>query len=119
TEVPQALSDALVHRQTRTLTNVAVPFGPVTRVLQVRVVPVDGGATLLWHDVTERTVADKAVKRSEERLALAADGANDGLWEWDLRSDDFFVSPRWKAMIGLSGSAEIARADDWLQRVHA
>jgi diguanylate cyclase (GGDEF)-like protein/PAS domain S-box-containing protein len=119
TEVPQALSDTLVHRKTRTLRNVAVPFGPATRVLDVSVVPVDGGATLLWHDVTERTHADQAVRRSEERLALAADGANDGWWEWDLRSDEFFVSLRWKTMIGLSGSIEVARADEWMQRVHA
>ena len=119
TEVPQALSDALVSRNPRTLTNVAVPVGPATRVLDVRVLPVAGGATLLWHDVTERTDAAKAVKRSEERLALAADGANDGLWEWDLRSGEFFASLRWKTMIGLSGSTEIARADQWMQRVHA
>ena len=53
---------------------------------EVKVLPVAGGVTLLWHDVTERTRAEQALKRSEERLALAAEGANDGLWEWDLRT---------------------------------
>ena len=51
-----------------------------------QILPVAGGVTLLWHDVTERTRAEQALKRSEERLALAAEGANDGLWEWDLRT---------------------------------
>ena len=71
------------------------------RILQVKILPVAGGVTLLWHDVTERTRAEHALKRSEERLALAAEGANDGLWEWDLRTQEFYVSGRWRAMIGL------------------
>jgi diguanylate cyclase (GGDEF)-like protein len=62
---------------------------------------------------------DQALKRSDERLTLAAAGANDGLWEWDLRTQTLYVSGRWKALIGLSESAAVVRADDWLGRVHA
>ena len=57
-----------------------------------KVLPVADGVTLLWHDVTERTRAEHELKRSEERLALAAEGANDGLWQWDLRTQEFFTS---------------------------
>ena len=80
--------------------------------------PAAGSTTLLWHDVTEQKRAEYAVKRSEERLALAAEGANDGLWEWDLRSQEFYVSARWRAMIGLPATAAIGRPEDWIDRVH-
>ena len=59
-----------------------------------------------------------AVKRSEERLALAAEGASDGLWEWDLRTQEFYVSARWRAMVGLPASEAIGRIEDWTDRVH-
>jgi diguanylate cyclase (GGDEF)-like protein/PAS domain S-box-containing protein len=37
---------------------------------------------------------------SEERLRLAVNGVNDGIWDWDLRSDCLYLSPKWKEMIG-------------------
>ena len=37
---------------------------------------------------------------SEERHALALQGANDGLWDWDVTRDRVFYSPRWKTMLG-------------------
>jgi diguanylate cyclase (GGDEF)-like protein/PAS domain S-box-containing protein len=84
----------------------------------VKFVPVAGGVTLLWHDVTERIRAEHAIKRREDRLVLAAEGANDGLWEWDLRSQEFYVSGRWTEMMGLPAPAGIGRPGDWIDRVH-
>jgi diguanylate cyclase (GGDEF)-like protein/PAS domain S-box-containing protein len=119
TDLPRAISEALTNRTPRTLTHLGLPPEAGARILQVRILPVAGGVTLLWQDVTERTRAEHGLKRSEERLALAAEGANDGLWEWDLRSQEFFFSGRWKAMMGLSGPAGIGRTEEWIERVHA
>ena len=119
TELPRAISEALTNRSPRTLAHLGLPPEAGARILQVRILPVVGGVTLLWQDVTERTRAEHALKRSEERLALAAEGANDGLWEWDLRSQEFYFSGRWKAMMGLSAPAGIGRAEEWMDRVHA
>lgn len=65
--------------------------------------------------VTERTAA---LHESEERYALAARGANDGLWDWDLRTNRLTLSPRWKAMLGYAEDAIGTDPDEWLARVH-
>jgi diguanylate cyclase (GGDEF)-like protein/PAS domain S-box-containing protein len=74
--------------------------------------------TLLWRDLTEDTKGEQALKRSEERLALAADGAHDGWWEWNLRTKEFYVSARWKELVGIAGEAGVGGPEDWLNRVH-
>ena len=118
TELPRAIADVLTSGTPRTLAHLALPSAAGGRTLQVRVLPVAGGVTLLWDDVTERTRAEHALKRSEERLALAAEGANDGLWEWDLRSQEFYCSSRWRAMLGLPAPAGIGPVAEWIDRVH-
>jgi diguanylate cyclase (GGDEF)-like protein/PAS domain S-box-containing protein len=70
------------------------------------------------NDITERRQIELKLRESEERYALAMRGANDGLWDWDLKTDRLFLSGRWKAMVGC-GDAEIGESpDDWFTRVH-
>ena len=52
-------------------------------------------------DITERTRAEEALKQSEERYALAMKGSNEGLWDWDLRSNEVFISPYIARLLGL------------------
>lgn len=69
-------------------------------------------------DITDRKFTEDALRESEERYALAARGANDGLWDWDLKDNAIYFSPRWKAMLGLE-DVEVGNApDEWLDRVH-
>ena len=61
----------------------------------------------------------QALKESEERYALAAAGANDGLWDWDLRSGHLYMSARWKSIAGYGeGELEPSLAA-WLDLVHS
>jgi diguanylate cyclase (GGDEF)-like protein/PAS domain S-box-containing protein len=114
----RTIADAIEHQSARTQLLYGVLSASGTRILQVTIRPGDGCTTLLWRDVTEQKRAEYAVKRSEERLALAAEGASDGLWEWDLRSQEFYVSARWRAMVGLPAAEAIGRIEDWTDRVH-
>ena len=69
-------------------------------------------------DITERKKTEEALRESEDRYALAARGANDGLWDWDLRTNTIYYSPRWKSMLGF-GDQDISNApEEWLSRVH-
>ena len=55
---------------------------------------------------------------SEQRHALAMQGANDGLWDWDVRDNRLFFSPRWKQMLGYSEPELGDAPGEWLGRVH-
>ena len=62
--------------------------------------------------------AQEALKESEERYALAARGANDGLWDWNLMTGAVYFSPRWKAMLGFGEHEIDDRLEEWLGRIH-
>lgn len=69
-------------------------------------------------DITEQKKAEDALRVSEERYALAARGANDGLWDWDLRANKIYYSYRWKSMLGYGEQEITDHPEEWLSRVH-
>src|SRR5437660_9733622 len=62
--------------------------------------------------------AQEALRESEERYALAARGANDGLWDWDLQANTVYFSPRWKTMLGYEPGEIGDKPEEWLSRIH-
>ena len=63
-------------------------------------------------------LAEDALRESEERYALAARGANDGLWDWSLVDNLIYFSPRWKSMLGYQEDEIGNLPAEWLDRVH-
>jgi diguanylate cyclase (GGDEF)-like protein/PAS domain S-box-containing protein len=62
--------------------------------------------------------AEEALRASEERYSLAARGANDGLWDWNLRDNAIYFSSRWKSMLGYDDTEVGDSPQEWLDRVH-
>jgi len=59
-----------------------------------------------------------SLRESDERYALAARGANDGLWDWDLISNRIYFSPRWGQMLGYDESDQWSDPEEWFSRIH-
>ena len=59
-----------------------------------------------------------ALKLREERFALVVQGTNDGIWDWDLKTDDVYYSPRWKAMLGYEDHELANRFETWRNLLH-
>lgn len=59
------------------------------------------------------------LRRSETRYALAAQGANDGLWDWDLVAEDIYYSERWMEILGIiPGENCIPSRNCWFDLIH-
>ncbi len=72
--------------------------------------------------VVERTSelasANAALRETSERFDLVLLGTNDGIWDWDLRTNEVYFSRRWKAMLGY-GFDEISNdLKEWEKRLH-
>lgn len=59
-----------------------------------------GEVVTIYNDVTDQKNSDLALKESEKRFALAMEFANDGIFDWNLETDEVYYSPGWKRMLG-------------------
>jgi len=59
-----------------------------------------------------------ALRASEERLSCALQGANDGLWDWNMETDEVYYSPRWLEMLGYRPGELAETFDTWAMLVH-
>jgi diguanylate cyclase (GGDEF)-like protein/PAS domain S-box-containing protein len=83
-----------------------------------RTVELEDANERLESEVVERRRVEHALRESEERYALAARGANDGLWDWNLVTGEVYFSERWREMVGLGGRVISSSPEEWFSRVH-
>ncbi|MBL0226037.1 MAG: EAL domain-containing protein [Geobacteraceae bacterium] len=76
------------------------------------------GYEKLEDEIRERKKSEEALRESDERYAVAAQGSNDGLWDWDLRNNTIYLSSRWKTMLGFADEEIGTTPEEWLSRVH-
>ncbi|APB35000.1 two-component hybrid sensor and regulator histidine kinase [Gloeomargarita lithophora Alchichica-D10] len=69
-------------------------------------------------DITASKHMAETSRLNEERYVLAMNGANDGLWDWDLEANTIYVSPRWHAILGLPAAEATWDPEEWFERIH-
>lgn len=69
-------------------------------------------------DVTDRRIAEDALRESEARLRLAVEGARLGTWEVDLTRNVATRSARTLEIFGFGSEAEFSAYPSWRDRIH-
>ena len=69
-------------------------------------------------EIEERRHTEEALHISEERFQLAMQGANEGLWDWNVKHDKIYYAPRWKTMLGYADEELENHFDTWELLVH-
>jgi len=57
---------------------------------------------IIVHDITAQTRVESQLRENQERLSLALEGSNLGLWDWYLKTGELHVNERWAEMLGYS-----------------
>ncbi|MEH2080538.1 MAG: GAF domain-containing protein [Nostoc sp.] len=91
---------------------------PQQQWLKVHAYPAKDGLSVYFQNVTERRKTAEALRESEERWQLALHGNNDGIWDWNLKTNEVFFSTRWKEMLGYKDCEVSNRWDEWTKRIH-
>ncbi len=58
-------------------------------------------------DISEQLREKKILEKWKDRYKIALEGANDGLWDWDILKDEVFYSNRWKEIMGYKSGKDI------------
>lgn len=69
-------------------------------------------------DITERKRTEESLRVSDRRWQFALEGSGDGIWDWNMLTNEVFFSPQWKALLGYREDELSPRIDEWVGRVH-
>lgn len=80
----------------------------------------DGRMVLLYiaTDITDHKQAEEKLLESELRWHFALEGAGDGVWDWNVQTNEVFFSSQWKNMLGFADHEIGSTLDEWDKRVH-
>jgi PAS domain S-box-containing protein len=69
-------------------------------------------------DITERKRSEDALRKSEERFSQAMDATSDGLWDWNVETDEIYFSPGYNRMLGYEPGYLTEKIESWKDRIH-
>ncbi|QDV71581.1 Signal transduction histidine-protein kinase BarA [Rosistilla carotiformis] len=90
----------------------------VQRLVAVRTSELRSAKRVAEEQVARQLALEDELQLSREQLNLAVRGSNDGIWDWNLESDEIFYSPRFLEMLGFARD-EIENNREWaFSRIH-
>jgi PAS domain S-box-containing protein len=69
-------------------------------------------------DITERKRMEEALRASQQRYDLIINGIKDGIWDWNLLTNEVYFSPQWKSMLGYAEEEVENNFAAWQKLIH-
>ncbi|RZM82203.1 PAS domain-containing protein [Leptolyngbya iicbica] len=69
-------------------------------------------------EITDRKQAEAAIRESQERLQLAIEGSGSGFWDWNIVTNEDYLSAEWLQMLGYEASELPDKYSSWEQLIH-
>lgn len=70
-------------------------------------------------DISDRAQTELALQESQQRYQLAAEGAKVGVWDWNLATNDLYIAPNLKLLVGYEDSEISNHMKNWIQLIHS
>jgi diguanylate cyclase (GGDEF)-like protein/PAS domain S-box-containing protein len=111
-DIPVILISAKADTLSLEAAMLAQAYGLLIRPLEAHEFKFTIAMALYKHSMTRR------LRESEERYALAVRAANDGIWDWNLKTNEIYYSIRWKEILGYRDDEIGNNIQEWFKRVH-
>ena len=70
------------------------------------------------YDITERKQIEQSLKLSQERYALAVGAGKTGVWDWNIKTNEMYLDPNLKTLLGFTDSELPSQLEAWMALVH-
>ena len=69
-------------------------------------------------EAADRKKVEQALRTSESRLTTTVQNTNIGIWDWDLNSNEVYLSAEWKRQLGYEDHEFSNTFGEWESRIH-
>jgi PAS domain S-box-containing protein len=76
------------------------------------------GLIVTAKNITEEKKAQQAIQDSEERLQFALEAAHQGVWDWNLETNEVIYSASYKKLYGFEDVDLKNDISEWITRIH-
>jgi PAS domain S-box-containing protein len=76
------------------------------------------GASKVARDISARQQAETALRLSQQRYGQVLQGLSVGVWDWNLMTGEFYWSPLFKQIVGVTGESSVPHPRELASRLH-
>ena len=105
-EIINRRKDGSIYYEEETITPVLDSAGNISSFIAIKI------------DISQRKAMEQQLRESEMRWNFALENSGDGVWDWNIQTNEVFFSPQWKSMLGYSNNEIKNSFVEWESRMH-